>query len=895
MTVKTRTELSDAAVVIRDEAVAGANTAGRVGGFCKDLVDSTALSNEIEITATAVATTAVGTLSGTTTTIDGILLNGAGTSVALLTAESTPANNGVWVIQSGPWTRPANYAAGSNAGGKLVTVQQGTVYADTVWLCTADYPNDVVDTDGTTWERKGVTQPVIGENDRMAFAQALAIVYATGVKILNPTGAQDGISLTTLAVGGATTTTGGVRLANDVHIRADGASTGVDLIGWNSTLSAIEIGKESQAWSSSVVIHSGGVGLSTTSSTSATARTLQMTENRITFQSTTPLTATGALTNCQIGIVTAPAGENSADLDIYAGNAGSGSGDAGGTLTIKGGVEDGAGLSGPVVIQSGSTQVGEFAIDGNGEHLALSSAAVADDGHLRGPEGFAIKGLNTGGSTTVNMVGLAGNFLKFGDDTGISGAIYEIATGVHEFEVGGSDAVRIGETFIEIDLVATAPVIRQEGIATGTIDAETLTILAQSLSGTAEGDGGDLLVQAGDANTDTATDHDGGNVIVRAGAQAATGANGAIIMQTDGATATEIARFVHDGNHRRLQAPSVYSENFWIEVIGEPGSNELGSYLWLKAGKGGVNTGVSGDGGDVIIEGGTGGDGSTTNGDGGDTRIRGGPVGTGGSGGSAGVVILETSTGTDVLRTTTAGGVIILDDLQLDGALNHDGSTAGFFGTTPISQPTAWDAITDNTTGTATPTWATAKNAAAAADYGGMKVTDNSSSTTITNQNDWYQFTEFSANMPARGVVPDSTTDHDLTIAVAGDYEIHADFSFFGGNIADYEWGIFVDGVLLTDFKSRRDIGTANRAGFGAISGIATLAADDEVTLRVRCTSTSSTSVTGEDVRLWVRQADTTPADADICDNIHAQIAENDNAMRTKFGSTSGLGLVNTG
>ena len=35
-----------------------------------------------------------------------------------------------------------------------------------------------------------------------------------------------------------------------------------------------------------------------------------------------------------------------------------------------------------------------------------------------------------------------------------------------------------------------------------------------------------------------------------------------------------------------------------------------------------------------------------------------------------------------------AGAVTIHVDCELDGALNHDGSTAGFFGTTPAARPT---------------------------------------------------------------------------------------------------------------------------------------------------------------------------------------------------------------
>ncbi len=155
MTVQTRANLSTQATTIRDEVAVGANTATRVGTYCKDLLDSIALQTESDIQATAVAVANVGTLSGIATTIDGILLNSAGDHVAMLTAQSSGDENGPWVIQSGPWTRPVEYFAGMDASGKLVGVQQGTIYAESIWKCTSDTGSAVVDTDATTWTAQG--------------------------------------------------------------------------------------------------------------------------------------------------------------------------------------------------------------------------------------------------------------------------------------------------------------------------------------------------------------------------------------------------------------------------------------------------------------------------------------------------------------------------------------------------------------------------------------------------------------------------------------------------------------------------------------------------------------------------------------------------------------------
>lgn len=49
----------------------------------------------------------------------------------------------------------------------------------------------------------------------------------------------------------------------------------------------------------------------------------------------------------------------------------------------------------------------------------------------------------------------------------------------------------------------------------------------------------------------------------------------------------------------------------------------------------------------------------------------------------------------------TKNGVYVLDALEIDGALNHDGTTVGFYGTAPITQRAGPTSTTDDTGGTA--------------------------------------------------------------------------------------------------------------------------------------------------------------------------------------------------
>jgi len=89
-----------------------------------------------------VATANIASLSGTPN-IDSIATT-AGDRV-LLTAQSTASQNGIWVVAAGAWSRPADFPTGGDAENTAVWATQGTLYADTAWVCTTDAPA-VIDT-----------------------------------------------------------------------------------------------------------------------------------------------------------------------------------------------------------------------------------------------------------------------------------------------------------------------------------------------------------------------------------------------------------------------------------------------------------------------------------------------------------------------------------------------------------------------------------------------------------------------------------------------------------------------------------------------------------------------------------------------------------------------------
>lgn len=86
---------------------------------------------------------------------------------------------------------------------------------------------------------------------------------------------------------------------------------------------------------------------------------------------------------------------------------------------------------------------------------------------------------------------------------------------------------------------------------------------------------------------------------------------------------------------------------------------------------------------------------------------------------STGIVASQTIfAGTDNTYDIGSAGALrfrdmyLARDLEIDGALNHDGTTVGFFGTAPVTRPSLSGAIVDNVGGTPSDTWAAIPNPA---------------------------------------------------------------------------------------------------------------------------------------------------------------------------------------
>ena len=170
----------------------------------KDYVDATAQGLDAKASVRAMASGPV-TLSGTQT-IDGVTLVDG--DRVLLTGQSNPAENGIYVVHAGAWQRAADATTNESVTPGLFTfVEEGTNFADTGWVLASDGPTTL----GTTplpfvqFSSAGLVQGGAGLTKT---GNVLDVVSANGGIVVNP----NSIALT-LDGAGLSIGAGGLRLA----------------------------------------------------------------------------------------------------------------------------------------------------------------------------------------------------------------------------------------------------------------------------------------------------------------------------------------------------------------------------------------------------------------------------------------------------------------------------------------------------------------------------------------------------------------------------------------------------------------------------------------------------------------------------------------------------------
>jgi hypothetical protein len=188
-----------------------------------------------------VATSAVAALSGQQS-IDGVLTPVG--AIALLTAQSSSVNNGLWVVNSAAWTRATDMSTGAYfVRGTEVTVKSGTNNHDTIWQQTNT--SGIVGTNANNWAKilTAGAPPVytgslgvqkVGNDFRAQAVSGGGIIVASGGISLDPNVATRKVALDVPPSNPATLT----HNLNTMDVQAsfrDKAAGDAVLVGWKPT------------------------------------------------------------------------------------------------------------------------------------------------------------------------------------------------------------------------------------------------------------------------------------------------------------------------------------------------------------------------------------------------------------------------------------------------------------------------------------------------------------------------------------------------------------------------------------------------------------------------------------------------------------------------------------
>lgn len=133
-----------------------------------------------------VATSNIDIATGGFMTIDGKMV--ANKYRVLLTAQTNPAENGIYVAAAGPWVRANDANVIAECRAALVSVWQGTTYGGSLWFTTMDQ-NDVLGTTPMNWFRVTHTGNIVTLIDDLLGSDMWRSEGADGRTILSGTSA----------------------------------------------------------------------------------------------------------------------------------------------------------------------------------------------------------------------------------------------------------------------------------------------------------------------------------------------------------------------------------------------------------------------------------------------------------------------------------------------------------------------------------------------------------------------------------------------------------------------------------------------------------------------------------------------------------------------------------
>lgn len=402
----------------------------------KQYVDSIAFGLDPKASVRAATTTNVA-LSGTQT-IDGVALI-AGDRV-LVKNQSTPAENGIYVVAAGAWSRATDMDAWAEVPGSFAFVEQGTLFADCAFFCSADAGGTLGST-AITWSQfAGAGTFAAGTG-----LQLVGSTFSIDLSVVTTTGAQ---ALSNKTYNGLTvgTTTGTFNLTNgktfavtasltfggtDGSMVAFGAGGTVAYLGnklsaFAATTSAElasvisdETGTGSLVFANAPTLINPVVGTQPTTDDSTKAASTAFVKAYVTENAGSPSLPTVQVFNSGSGTYTTPAGVKWIEVEMQGGGGGGGgtgnstqtNGGNGGNTTFGSNTASGGG-GGAAASSSGGGSAGT----GGAVSVAMGTTVKAIVGAQGGPGGNVTSGSFSGGNGGNSPLGgaaaggIAGSF-----------------------------------------------------------------------------------------------------------------------------------------------------------------------------------------------------------------------------------------------------------------------------------------------------------------------------------------------------------------------------------------------------------------------------------------------------------------------------------------------------
>jgi len=187
----------------------------------KQYVDSVAQGLDPKASCVAATTTNI-TLSGTQT-IDGVALIAG--DRCLVKDQTLSQNNGIYLVAAGAWTRATDMDSWLEVPGAFTFIEQGTLYADTGWVCTSN-AGGTLGTTPITWVQfagvgsytAGTGLTLTGTQFSITNTAVTAASYGSATQVgtftVNAQGQLTLASNTAIAINGNQITSGTVAIAN---------------------------------------------------------------------------------------------------------------------------------------------------------------------------------------------------------------------------------------------------------------------------------------------------------------------------------------------------------------------------------------------------------------------------------------------------------------------------------------------------------------------------------------------------------------------------------------------------------------------------------------------------------------------------------------------------------